>query len=655
MRCRAVVLCISGLLMWMSAPRVAYATPSSVAINEALYDAVSTDTGREWIEFFNRGSAAADLTGWRIERGGTAFVSVFIFPAGAAIAPGAFLTVGESLVPDVDFVATLAFENGGSATDGIRLVDNAGVVVDVLLYDEPNTNLLPDESGSAGTSFAPDVTEGHSLARVPDGTDTNQNAVDIVDALIPTPGSSNVLPTPTPSPTPTPTATPTPTPTPRPAPTGVVVSEALPNPVGSDSAGEFLELFNPSSGAVDLSGSRLDDADGGSTPYTIPDGTSIQSGGYLSFSRSETGLALNNEGDRARLLAADGSLVSEVVFEASPAEGAAWARRTDGSADWTATPTAGSANVFTPLPTAEPEGDRSLSSPTPTPRTSPTPTPRDAARAVSLAEARALPRGTRVRVSGVVSAPPNILGRGVFYLAGSGLQVFASGGDPLGLALGDRVTVTGTMSSIRNELRIRAVAVDVQRIGAGAPPESRSVATGSLGESLEGTLVRVHGTISRLSGNIFEVDDGSGAARVLIKKTTGWTRPPLVRGAEVSVIGIVSQSDARYRILPRFPGDVTGGGIVAGAVTQRPVVVAGDERLSRGIGRAQPRAAAPSTLERTQTVQELEGLPATEEPETVASSPSNGSNARLPLPTLLTWSAAGILGVFRVVLRPPVA
>lgn len=479
--------------MWMSAPRVAYATPPSVAINEVLYDAVSTDTGREWIEFFNQGSAVVDLTGWRIERGGAALVSVFTFPTGAAIAPGAFLTVGEALVPDVDFVATLAFENGGSATDGIRLVDNKGVVVDVLLYDEPNTNLLPDESGSAGTSFAPDVTEGHSLARVPDGTDTNQNAVDIVDALTPTPGSSNVLPTPTPSPTPTPTATPTPTPTPRPAPTGVVVSEALPNPVGSDSTGEFLELFNTNSVAVDLSGSKLDDADGGSTPYTIPDGMSIQGGGYLSFSRSETGLALNNEGDRARLLAADGSLVSELVFEASPAEGAAWARRTDGSADWTATPTAGGANVFTSLPTAEPEGDGSLSSPTPTRRTSSTPS---LSLVVSLNEVRALLRGTRVRVTGVVSAPPNILGRGVFYLAGSGIQVFVSGGDLLTLVLGDRVAVTGTIGTIRNEIRIKALVTDIQKVGTGVPPEATSVSTGSLGEPLEGALVRVRGVIS---------------------------------------------------------------------------------------------------------------------------------------------------------------
>lgn len=156
-------------------------------------------------------------------------------------------------------------------------------------------------------------------------------------------------------------------------------------------------------------------------------------------------------------------------------------------------------------------------------------------------------------------------------------------------------------------------------------------------------------------GDMFELDDGSGAARVLIKKTTGWTRPPLVRGAEVSVVGIVSQSDARYRILPRFPEDVTGGGIVAGAVTQRSSAVVGDERLSRGVGRARPLAAAPSTLERTQTVQEPEGLPATEEPETVASSPNNRSNARLPLPTILAWSVAGVLGIFRAALRPPIA
>lgn len=37
-----------------------------VVINEVLFDAVGEDAGREWIELYNRGSEAADVTGWRL-------------------------------------------------------------------------------------------------------------------------------------------------------------------------------------------------------------------------------------------------------------------------------------------------------------------------------------------------------------------------------------------------------------------------------------------------------------------------------------------------------------------------------------------------------------------------------------------------------------
>lgn len=451
--------------------------------------------------------------------------------------------------------------------------------------------------------------------------------------------------------------------TPRPSPTGVVVNEALPDPTGSDTAGEFLELFNTTSSPVDLGGAQLDDADGGSAPYVIPDGTALAGGAYLSFPRSETGLALNNDGDRARLLAPDGTLVSELTFGSSPAEGAAWARRTDGSADWTTTPTAGGTNLFTPLLTAEPEGGTVPSSPTPTPRTSPTPTPRDAARTVSLLEARALPRGARVRVTGVVAAPPNVLGRGVFYLAGpvpeppalygagSGIQVFVSGGDLPTLALGDRVAVTGTMSTIRNELRIRAVVADVQRVGAGEPPASTAVSTGSLGESLEGTLVRVQGSISRLSGNIFELDDGSGAARVLVKRATGWTRPALRRGDSVTVTGIVSQSGDLYRILPRFAGDLRIAGIVAGSAAARSIT---DRRSLAAVGAVPPPADSRQEKERAGEAERRRAEePTPVEMPTVPETAETGAApvSRLPLPTVVAWSGAAVLGGVRLLTR----
>jgi hypothetical protein len=321
-----------------------------------LYDPAGTDTGNEWIEVWNPGAAAVDLAGWQLQRGGSGFETVFTFPVGSSAAAGGYLVVGESSVQEADLVGTLAFQNGGSATDGIRLVQSDGVTVrDVLLYDAPNTNTLPDETGSVGTSFAPDVASGNGLARIPNGADTNASVTDWLEVSTLTPGAENILPTPTPSPTA------------RPAPTGVVVNEALPDPAGSDTSGEFIELFNTTTtgGAIDLTGASLDDADGGSSSYTIPDGTTIAPGAFLTFARSETGIALNNDGDSARLLAEDGSVVHELAFGGSPQEGASWARKDDGSAEWTSTSTAGAANAFTPLTTTSDEDEATpTSSPT---------------------------------------------------------------------------------------------------------------------------------------------------------------------------------------------------------------------------------------------------------------------------------------------------
>lgn len=628
--CRTYRLWCAAILLGSAlAPPVSAQGPT-LLLNEVFYDATGTDTGFEWVELFNPGAEAVELSGWRIERAGSRFETAFTFPAGATIAAGGYLVIGESSVQEADLVGSLAFQNGGGATDGIRLVDAAGTAVDVLLYDTPNTNNLADESGNPGAAFAPDAASGNGLARIPNGADTNASAADWQEVASLTPGAENVLPTPTP------------TPTPRPAPTGVVVNEALPDPVGSDTSGEFIELYNTTGNAVDLTGSSLDDADGGSSSYAISDATTIAAGGYLVFSRSETGIALNNDGDRARLLAEDGSLVHELVFEKSPQEGAAWARQEDGSADWTATPTSGAPNVFTLLASATTDED--ASSPTLSPATKgvatnqPSPTPRT----VALGEVRGLPLRIRVRTEGVVSVPPGVLGRGMFYVSGSGIQVFVSGGEPPPLAVGDRVSLEGTVSSVRGETRLLVRAAGVRRVGTATSPSPMEVATGAVGEAFEGQLVRVQGTVLRLAGNVFFADDGSGPVRVLVKKSTGWTRARLERRWIVEVVGIASQAGDSYRLLPRFPEDLR--------VVRRQAATS-----QRGADAAERHF---RTLEEEDTLLPAERRggeggelspqkPPATDPDELPRSPSRPLSHGLPVPAVVAWSLASLLGLVR--------
>lgn len=165
---------------------------AEVVINELYYDPPGSDSGYEWLELYNSGDDL-DLSGWSIQKGGSSFETMYVFPE-VIILSGCYLLIAEENVPAADLIAPLAFQNGGSATDGVRIVAPDDNYSDTILYDSPNTNELPDDSGNIGTSFAPDVVSGHSLARISNGWDTDQSGDDFFDCEIPTPGAPNFFP-----------------------------------------------------------------------------------------------------------------------------------------------------------------------------------------------------------------------------------------------------------------------------------------------------------------------------------------------------------------------------------------------------------------------------------------------------------------------------
>lgn len=612
MNWRILALLGAGWLFWLPAT----AQEPSVLMNELFYDAPASDAGNEWIELVNVRDTPVNLAGWKIQRGGTSFTTVFTFPDGAVINPWQRLLVGESNVPGVAFTASLTFQNGGEASDGVRLVAPDGSVPDVLLYDEPNTNGLPDASGAAGSVFAPDVQEGRSLARIPDGQHAGGDSRDFSDTGSPTPGAANAQSSPeaTPAATPGPTVTPSPSPRSSPIPNTVsaarvVVSEVFPNPTGDDRDGEFVELFNDGSGTADLTGFSLDDGDGGSTPAALPAGITIPPGGYRSFSGRETRLVFNNDADRARLLRPDGTRQHELVYERIPGEGFAYARRPDGTAAWTKTPTPGRANVFpvesTAARSAVPRASaspRSQSSPmvkgatgvspagaprvaSPQPRgTQPAPaspsahtgeaaTPRAAARPslpreqtlpgasspapLSIADARRVPLGQSVLAHGVVVVPPRVFDPHLFYLGGSGIGVVLPEGSLPELVLGDTVIVRGVIAEIHHE-RVIALsrAEDIQRGERSAPPSPHDLKLRDVGESWEGSLVRVTGRVREKAEESLLLEDGVARLRVIAAPPASYGGTEFSVGQELLVSGIVSEDDDGYRLLPRGPADV---------------------------------------------------------------------------------------------------
>ncbi len=362
---------------------------SGLLVNEVMYDPTGSETGAdEWIELCNNGTESVDLTGYWVESGGTEFGSCFDI-TGGSIAPGEYLILGgSSTTHPGSFDPEL--QNGGGETDGLRLLAPDGTVVDTVLYDDDaNSNGLVDDLGSSSSTPAPDVGEGHSLGRWPDCADTNVSGTDFVDYDVPSPGAAN--------------AEPEEEDTGDTGDTGggtfadcslapyLTINELMPNPDGSGSDQEWIELYNGGSEAIDLGGwlvewdtSSWDSA----SDFEFEAGTVVEAGGFLvvgyggvevSFSMGDAG----SSADGVRIVC-DGAAVDTVVygdedpgeltddsgslatsFAPSPSDGTALARFEDGrdtnmSGDdfvYASEPTPGAANK---VPHCDPTGGEGL-------------------------------------------------------------------------------------------------------------------------------------------------------------------------------------------------------------------------------------------------------------------------------------------------------
>ncbi len=122
----------------------------------------------------------------------------------------------------------------------------------------------------------------------------------------------------------------------------VLMSEIQPR--SFEGAPEWIELLNPGADPVDLAGWMLDDIDaGGSRPWVVPMGTVLKPYERLLFTKDQTHVTLNDNGDDVRLLRPDGSIADAVTLPAMK-KLETWARF---GLRWCATtlPTPGQENV----------------------------------------------------------------------------------------------------------------------------------------------------------------------------------------------------------------------------------------------------------------------------------------------------------------------
>lgn len=193
---------------------------------------------------------------------------------------------------------------------------------------------------------------------------------------------------------------------------------------------------------------------------------------------------------------------------------------------------------------------------TPAPSDVAEPASASGAQFIELANIRTLPVGSQVATEGVVSAVPGSLGKQVFYLAGSGVQVYLYSADFPALPRGTRVRIEGELTESSGETRVKlSSASDIQILGTVDAPAPHDIMSDEVGEATEGWLVRMTGMVSERSSGDFYLEDANGVARVFIKDSTGIVNSTAV-GDNLTVTGIVSQTSSGYRILPRDQADI---------------------------------------------------------------------------------------------------
>ncbi len=307
------------------------ATARAVIINEVAWAGTTSSlTDDEWIELYNPGSTAINITGWTLRAAdGTPNITL----NGTIPAGGYFLLErdNDSTVSDIlaDQVFTGDISNSGEA---FTLRDGANNTIDTA---NGNGGAWPKGSSSTYGTMERIGTSAESDSAWLTNTGIKRNGKNANNGdILGTPKSSN-SPLPTPTPTPDKTETPSPVPTFRPPDPRPIINEILPRP-GFDwnqdgrvnVFDEFIEIKNLTSIDISLNGWKLDTVSGGS--FSLPN-VSLKPGERIVFYSLETNLLLSDGGETVRLIDASGKIYDAYTYTIAKVEDRSICRLPDGN------------------------------------------------------------------------------------------------------------------------------------------------------------------------------------------------------------------------------------------------------------------------------------------------------------------------------------
>jgi hypothetical protein len=274
---------------------------TGLIISEIMYHPKPSNN-LEFIEIFNAGLIAENLGGFRISGDVD-----YIFPPNTILPVGSFLVVARN---PADLQAASGFSGAlgpwiGASTNAlpddegtVRLRNRTGAMLLEVIYE-----------GQAPWPLAADGT-GHSLVLArPSYGEADPRAWVISDRIGGSPGRADAYGS-------------------DPL-RNIVINEFLAHT--DPPLEDFIELYNHSSQAVDISGAYLTD-DRDTNKFRIPNGTSIPARGFVTFtiSQAASGFALSSAGERIYFVNPSQTRVIDMVAFEAQANGVSSGRYPDG-------------------------------------------------------------------------------------------------------------------------------------------------------------------------------------------------------------------------------------------------------------------------------------------------------------------------------------
>lgn len=564
----------------------------TLVINEFVSDPISGE--KEWVEILNPYNTTIPLIGWKISEASGRKISLSDISLGleqtsvAEFSSGALNNNGDTIIlldpndniidqiqygteeiPAADDPNSVVRKNDGSYVITTVPTKGASNVVTMEIRPPPQPSPVvttgegdpfPSEIDD-GSSASPTQTTTHSSNGEKGGASTaNTEEVDSENKNL-TAGSTTNL-------------------------SLLRLSELYPNTDGSDETEEFIEVENFGVETINLLGIKFEDAAGNS--WTAPNQIEIAPQTFLAISRNKFQFALNNSGSEiVRLYAADGNLLDEIQYENAPKKFSF--ARDDSAWRWNDQPSPNEPNAFSETVGSENSGVAESGGITiALERNDET----KSFTRLSLMEARAVGNDNWVLVEGIVSVKPGTLGSQIFYLSDgeSGIQIYKSDGNFPDLEIGDRLELSGTTSSNRDEPRIKIGKNDTVTILEENLPLS-ILDISLVDEKSAGLLARLTGIITEKSANQFTMENEAGLSEIKIKDGSDIGLTDLKPGTKIAVTGLVGQTEKNFYLLPRSPEDIilnqvstaviaatnepTGKTIAAGRDQRRAIIIGG--------------------------------------------------------------------------------